>query len=137
MKMPPPVKVAGRPRGSTQTTVIGTNNVSKKKSLCTKFTEMRESEKEKFVLSLCIGENTSESVLRNRGKVSEEDIDPTEISGAVFNSSVCLQSIKYMFTDEAWNTFQSYFNSKSEHFKFLCFACKKSDLNGDDLITLP
>ena len=75
VKMPPPVKVAGRPKGSSQTTVM--KKVSKKKTVCQKFTEMRESDKEKFLLTLCIGSKATASFLKHGDKVSVEDIDPT------------------------------------------------------------
>ena len=74
-------------------------------------------------------------VLKQGHKVSVDQIDPTEISGAVFNSSVCLQQIRYMFTEEAWERFQFYYESKSEHSRFACNGCKKSEENGDDLIS--
>ena len=45
----------------------------------------------------------------------------------------CLELVRYMFTDDAWDKFQLYYNSKSKHFKFLCNVCRKSDENGEDL----
>ena len=39
-----------------------------------------------------------------------------------------------MFTEEAWERFQFYHVSKSEHSRFACNGCKKSEENGDDLI---
>ena len=96
VKMPRPVKTVGRPKGSDKT-VIGTKKVVKKKSSSVKFVQMRQSEKEKYVLSLCIGLEATYLVLKQGHKVSVNQIDPTEIRGAVFNSSVCLQQIRYVY----------------------------------------
>ena len=103
IKMPPPVKVKGRPKGSDQTNVIGTKKASKKKVSCQKFVEMRNADKDKLMLTLCIGKEATEIVLRRGGVVNLEDIDPTEISNAVFNPIICLESIRYLFSDEAWD----------------------------------
>ena len=135
IKMPPPVKVKGRPKGSENTNVIGTKKASKKKFAVQKFIEMRDSEKEKFVLSLCIGSETANLVLKRGDQVREDEVDPTEIGSAVFNSSVCLESVKYLFTDQAWNRFKTYYDIKSDHLKFTCCFCRKLDTNSDDLIT--
>ena len=63
MKMPRPVKTVGRPKGSDKT-VIGTKKVVKKKSSSVKFVQMRQSEKDKYVLSLCIGLEATDLVLK-------------------------------------------------------------------------
>ena len=58
IKMPPPVKVKGRPKGADQTNVIGTKKVSKKKLACQRYLEMRNADKERYMLSLCIGKRS-------------------------------------------------------------------------------
>ena len=132
--MPPPVKVKGRPKGSDQTNVSGTKKASKKKVSCQKFVEMRNADKDKLMLTLCIGKEATEIVLRRGGVVNLEDIDPTEISNAVFNPIICLESIRYLFSDEAWDSFKFFYNSKARHFRYICNFCNKSNESGDDLI---
>ena len=134
IKMPPASKMVGRPKGSDKTNVIGTRKSSKKKLSCPKFSDLRDSEKEKFILSLCIGDDVTESILREGGKVEVVHINPTEIRTAVFAPDICLQTIQYMFTEEAWDRFSSYYESKSK-FKFFCNSCSKFDEKGDDLIS--
>ena len=41
------------------------------------FFEMKRSEREKFVLSLCVGTEVASKVLFNGGRVEENDVNPT------------------------------------------------------------
>ena len=133
IKMPPPVKVKGRPKGADKTNVIGTKKASKKNLACQKFAEMRSADKEKYVLSLCIGKIAAEKLLRQGGRLVVEDIDPTEIDNAIYNPLVCLQSVKYLFTTEAWDCFQEFYKNKAQLLQYQCNFCLKSDANEDDL----
>ena len=81
------MKRKGRPKLSQKTNVIGISK-SKNKVGCQKFSEMKNSEKEKFILSLCIGNEISDKVLFSGGRVEEGDVNPTEIDSAVFHSNI-------------------------------------------------
>lgn len=138
IKMPPAIKRKGRPKGSDKTNVIGTTKTSKKKLPCERFIEMRQADKEEFVLSLCIGKEHCKKALYkykySGTRLEIDDLNPTEIGCAVFNSSIILSSIRYLFTDEAWERFESFYNDKSQYLKFMCNFCYRVDANGDDLI---
>ena len=133
-KMPPALKKKGRPKGSDKTNVIGLKK-KKKPEGCQKFTEMKTSEKEKFVLLLCVGESVASNVLSNGKRVEEGDIDPTVIDSGVFNEKICLKMIKYLFSDAAWCRFYSFYSDKIEILKFQCAFCLNTDASYDDLIT--
>ena len=109
--------------------MIGTKKASKKKLIGQKFVEMRNADKEKFILSLCIGKYVSEKVLNSSGRVMVE-----EIKYKVFNSNICLETVRHLFTEERWNRFYDNYNRKSDHLKFTCDFCTKTDKNGDNLI---
>ena len=61
IKMPPPVRVRGRPKGE-MTTVIGRKKASSKPIECQTYQQMKSSDWEKFVLKLCIGPDSCEKV---------------------------------------------------------------------------
>ena len=85
------------------------------------------------MLSLCIGKIAAEKLLRQGGRLVVEDIDPTEIDNAIYNPLVCLQSVKYLFTTEAWDCFQEFYKNKAQLLQYQCNFCLKSDANEDDL----
>ena len=73
-------------------------------------------------------------VKKGGGKINVEDVDPTEIGNAVFNPVVCLEFIRYFFTEEAWVRFRGYYDSKAQYLKYMCNFCNKTEENGDGLI---
>ena len=135
IKVPPTLKRKGRPKGSEKTNAIGLPKMPKsKKKKCQTFSELRNSAKEKITLSLCIGKECAEDILSKGGYVEIHNVYPTEIESAAFNPNVHVESIRYLFTPDAWERFYSYYCDKMHHLRYQCNSCRKSDSNSDDII---
>jgi hypothetical protein len=68
-------------------------------------------------------------------KVEENDVDPTEIDASIFNEKVQPNLIKYLFTIEAWNRFQSFYVEKKRQLQHHCGSCYQSDDSNENLKT--
>ena len=95
---------------------------------------MKNAEKEKRVLSWCVGENTSKSCLDSGEKIKRDSIDPFEISSQLYSEFVSIDSVAYWFEDDAWEKFEAFYNAKSATFKNRCSCCSKSNVLDDDII---
>ena len=123
------------PFGSEKTNVIGLPKKKKGKgNTLSRFVDIKNSEKEKQVLAWCVGEDVSKSCVGSGNKITEDVIDPTEISASLYNEFVNIQSISYWFETDAWNKFMVFFDAKSASFVNRCSSCSKVDVSGDDLI---
>ena len=71
-----------------------------------RFVDMKNSEKEKRVLSWCVGEKISKSCLNSGENITRDAIDPTEISSQLYSEFVNIES-----------------------------CCSKSDVLNDDMIS--
>ena len=125
IKVQPPLKGKGRPKGSKETNVIGLKKSSSKNS-CLRFCNLRYNEKLRKTLSICIGEKLAEKVLSSGSRVQLEHVFPTEIDPAAFNPILSIESIKYLFEPDAWDRFYSYYVEKEQYMKDRCFACSKT-----------
>ena len=93
---------------------------------------MKNSEKEKLVLSWCVGETVSNSLLETRYKITFDKIDPTEISAQSHSKLVTIEAVSYWFEEDAWIRFKNYHSAKSSYLKDRCSCCCKPDI--DDML---
>ena len=134
--MPPALVRRGRPKNSEKTNVIGLPKQKKGKvSTLSRFVDMKNSEKEKQVLGWCVGEDVSKSYLGSGEKIRADIIDPTEISAALYNDFVNIESISYWFDSDAWIKFKIFFDAKAASFVNRCSSCSKVDECHDELIS--
>ena len=103
--------------------------------MLSRFVDQKNSEKEKQVLAWCVGKDVSETCLGFSNKITEDVIDPTEISAALYNDFVNIQSISYLYETDAWNKFMVFFEAKAASFVNRCSSCSKADVSNDDLIS--
>ena len=97
---------------------------------------MKNSEKEKKVLGWCVGEDISKTFLGSGEKITADVVDPTEISPALYNNFVNIQSIRYWFDSDAWDKFKLFFDAKAASFLNQCSSCSKVDTSRDELIAI-
>ena len=85
-----------------------------------KIIDLRLPEKEKFVLSLCVGVSVSTRIISSgsKRKVEESDVDPTEINAGIFHDRVNPNLVKYLFSNNAWILFENYYNEKMKLLKY-------------------
>ena len=96
---------------------------------------MSNSEREKRTLTLCLGRDKALECLSKGEKINVTDVDPTEITTAVYNELVCVKTVQYLFDSDAWEKFTLFYTEKMNRLKFQCNSCLEVCQTSDDLIS--
>ena len=123
IKVPPKMQKRGRPKGSTKT-VIGLPR-KKPKVGPVAFENMLPEEKEKLLLSWFVGADEALEAITGR-KITEDQVEtiPENVNNACIDESVCIQTIKRFFTEDAWQMVLAILKIKQEGCTYFCPVCQ-------------
>ena len=123
IKLPPKMQKRGRPKGSTKT-VIGLPR-KKPKVGTVAFENMLPEQKEKVLLSWFVGADEALEAIMGR-KITEDLVEtiPENVNNACIDESVCIQSIKRFFTEDAWQMVLAILKIKQQGCTYFCPVCQ-------------
>ena len=113
----------GRPKGSTKT-VIGLPR-KKPKVGPVAFENMLPEQKEKLLLSWFVGADEALGAIMGR-KITEDLVEtiPENVNNTCIDESVCIQSIKRFFTEDAWQMVLAILKIKQQGCTYFCPVCQ-------------
>ena len=123
IKLPPKMEKRGRPKGSTKT-VIGLPR-KKLKVGPVAFENMLPEQREKLLLSWFVGADEALEAIMGR-KITEDLVEtiPENVNNACIDESVCIQSIKRFFTEDAWQMVLAILKIKQQGCTYFCPVCQ-------------
>ena len=123
IKLPPKMEKRGRPKGSTKT-VIGLLR-KKLKVGPVAFENMLPEQREKLLLSWFVGADEALEAIMGR-KITEDLVEtiPENDNNACIDESVCIQSIKRFFTEDAWQMVLAILKIKQQGCTYFCPVCQ-------------
>ena len=130
IKMPPPSSQKGRPKGGDKTVIGLPKKATRAKNLTkgkpNRFVELSNSERERKILEWCVGAELSTKSLMQSNKISALDVNPTEIAPELYHPQISINSVKYLFEEDAWQKLSMFINDKKDVFDHHCHACMRS-----------
>lgn len=123
IKLAPPMRKCGRPKGNTLT-VIGLPRKSKRARERGPFRSLPIFEKKTAILTWLVGSDAATSALKGR-LLEEEDVEtrPELVHCGILDESVDISIVRSFFTDDAWRVVTSTQNVKKSRHCWLCHAC--------------
>ena len=125
LKMLPTLKKRGRPKGSETTNVVGVKRKKKVKSPGVEtFLQKDRAERENLIVKWCVGTESAEQAIKSGSQLTIDDLNIVNIDPALFNTKfVCINSVKYLFTEPAWSRLLQMVETKKNEFVWMCRYC--------------
>ena len=86
---------------------------------------MLPEQKEKLLLSWFVGIDEALEAIKGR-KITEDLVEtiPENVNNACIDQSICIQRIKRLFTEDAWQTVLAILKKKEEGCTYFCQVCQ-------------